>query len=333
MNKACIVITTINPQNENIQYYSTLNGWDLIIVSDLKTNDKLYATTKCIYLGIKEQEYYFPEFYSKVPFNSYTRKMFGYLYAIQHKYTTIYDTDDDNMYLKDLNSFNNLKPIKLVKSDGYLNIYKLFTDINIWPRGIPPGNLYINEMPRISENTDELRYAIIQGLVDNDPDVDAFYRININNTPVFFNKDSKYDYILDKYSVCPFNTQNTFWLDPSTFYLMYLPTTVSFRYTDILRGYIALFQLWKINKSIVFTSSTAIQERNPHDLNKDYADEQTMYNTVDEVIHLLNNNKEATLRDIYIILIDHGIVEKNELPVLDIWLKIIDAFGQTANCK
>jgi hypothetical protein len=107
---------------------------------------------------------------------------------------------------------------------------------------------------------------------------------------------------------------------------MYLPTTVSFRYTDILRGFITLFQLWKLNKSIVFTAPSAIQERNLHDLNKDYEDELSMYNTVDHVIKLLNENKEATLKDIYVILIKNEIIKEEELKTLDIWLKLTQLY-------
>jgi hypothetical protein len=111
------------------------------------------------------------------------------------------------------------------------------------------------------------------------------------------------------------------------FYAMYLPVSVTFRYTDILRGFIALYQLWKNNKTIKFTFPTAIQDRNEHDLNKDYESEVSMYNTAELVIELLNNNKNATIQEMYSILEQNNIVDKNELDVLNEWMNIINSLN------
>jgi hypothetical protein len=104
---------------------------------------------------------------------------------------------------------------------------------------------------------------------------------------------------------------------------MYLPVSVTFRYTDILRGFVALYQLWKNDKTIKFTKPTAIQYRNEHDLTKDYESEVVMYETAEKVIELLNTNMNASIQDMYIILADNGIVNKTELKVLDEWMRII----------
>ena len=110
------------------------------------------------------------------------------------------------------------------------------------------------------------------------------------------------------------------------FYAMYLPVSVTFRYTDILRGFIALYQLWKNDKTIKFTFPTAEQIRNVHDLNKDYESEIPMYNTAELVIQLLNNNKNATMQEIYIILEENNIIDKTELDVLNEWLNLINNY-------
>ena len=401
-NNKCIIITTINEPSPQILHYSNIIGWDLIIVGDSKTNNLLYKNIKCIYLGIDEQKELFPSIFDKIPLKSYTRKMFGYLYAIKKKYKIIYDTDDDNKYIEDLNSFQNnfklssntdclyndiaqekistfdfnnintskyncnhetnhftfdkknnilfLKYIpdlnylkkntdkncisgtfnseKLCSFDGFVNLYKIYTDSHIWPRGIPPNHSSIKVIPELSDLKTDMKVVVIQGLVNNDPDVDAHYRININSNSFNFDKNENIDIILDKYSVCPFNTQNTFWTDSSMFYAMYLPVSVTFRYTDILRGFIALYQLWKNNKTIKFTFPTAIQERNIHDLDKDYESEISMYNTAELVIKLLNNNKNATLQEIYIILEQNNLIDKSELDVLNEWLYLIDEFNK-----
>jgi hypothetical protein len=401
-NDKCIIITTINDPTNQVLYYSKIENWDLIIVGDSKTNNTLYKNINCIYLGLEEQKTLFPTLYDKIPLKSYTRKMFGYLYAIKHKYKVIYDTDDDNKYIENLDSFQNnfktlndidfqsndikceniwiydeerinksksnlkeiithftfdktnnnlfLKSIPEYKSNneifhascksgifrkervcskkGFVNLYKIYTKENIWPRGIPPSHPSINELPELQDRQINMECVVIQGLVNNDPDVDAYYRININSDSFYFEQNQEFDVILDKYSVCPFNTQNTFWTDPTMFYAMYLPVSVTFRYTDILRGFVALYQLWKNNKTIKFTFPTAIQERNPHDLNKDLESEIPMYQTAELVIQLLNNNKDATLQQIYLILFEHGIVDEKELDTLQEWISLINEFKE-----
>jgi len=321
IGKKCIVITTINEPTQQIVYYSNIPGWDLIIVGDSKTNDASYKPLKCIYLGLSEQKELFPSLYDIIPLKSYCRKMFGYLYAIKNNYDIIYDTDDDNQYTGDLNLFDSEDSIQTCHTQGFVNLYKCFTDELIWPRGIPPNHPSIYVTPELRDNT-HLSISVIQGLVDNDPDVDAYYRINVRSEPFNFNLTSS-DIALGEGCVCPFNTQNTFWIDSSMFYAMYLPVSVTFRYTDILRGFVALFQLWKNNKTIKFTSPTAIQLRNEHDLTKDYESEVSMYETAEKVIELLNNDKNATIQDMYSILVEHGIVDKTELVVLEEWMRLV----------
>lgn len=322
MNKKCIIVTTIHAPSDQLIHYSTLSDWTLIVVGDSKTTDSLYCNMKCVYLGLNDQKLLFPTLYTKIPLHSYTRKMFGYLYAIKHNFDIIYDTDDDNQYLGDLNGFNKDRPTKCCDDIGFTNIYKVFTNENIWPRGIPPNHVCIPIQPHLTDKTENLQCAIIQGLVNNDPDVDAHYRLHTSDVPFTFEKDDGYDIMLNKYAVCPFNTQNTFWIDPAFFYTMYLPTTVTFRYTDILRGFVALFQLWKHDKTIKITIPSAFQKRNAHDLHKDYEQEIPMYETAEKVIDILQKNVDASIIDVYTILADHNIVTHSEIDVLQEWLRL-----------
>jgi hypothetical protein len=323
MEKKCVIVTTINKPSDQVKYYSYLDGWDLIIVGDSLTRKDDFNEINCVYLGLEEQKNLYPTFYDIVPLKSYTRKMFGYLYAINNNYNVIYDTDDDNQYFKDLNDFrtHTLKP-ELVDASGFVNLYKLYTDKHIWPRGIPKNHPSAQITPKTQIDDTNLRPTVIQGLVNNDPDVDAIYRLENNVDGFVFEKNLDLNVKLQKYSVCPINTQNTFWFDESDFYLLYLPTTVSFRYTDILKGVIALYQLWKKDKTVVFTSATAIQLRNFHDLQKDLESERVMYDTIEDVINILNKNKSATLFEVYTELYKNGIVKESELNVLSEWLHL-----------
>jgi hypothetical protein len=101
---------------------------------------------------------------------------------------------------------------------------------------------------------------------------------------------------------------------------MYLPISVTFRYTDILRGVVSLYQLWRNGKTIQFTGPTAVQERNPHDLQKDLEMEQPMYDTITQVIGALSQNKDSSLLEVYGKLHEMGVVTDAELACLRVWL-------------
>ena len=321
-NENCVIITTINPPNKQIEFYSKLNNYDLIIVADKKTDISKYYSTNCVLLDLPAQKNLAPELYELVPFNSYTRKMFGYVYAIASKYKMIYETDDDNMFkTRDLTyPFSNKQA--LVSDSGFVNLYKNYTDKHIWPRGIPPNHESIRKTCSI-QKTEPVPISIYQGLVDKDPDVDAIYRLEHSNGDVFFDKLYDTNLLLNKFSVCPFNSQNTFWVDRSVMYSMYLPITVTFRYTDILRSFVALFELWKNEKTIAFTPPTAIQERNAHDLQKDKLSETPMYETAEQVCDLLKEAFDKDIVGVYEVLLENNIVQKEELTCLKVWLETI----------
>ena len=54
------------------------------------------------------------------------------------------------------------------------------------------------------------------------------------------------------------------------FPLLYLPSTVSFRFTDILRGYVAQSVINSSSKNWGFFQPTSYQERNDHNLMNDF---------------------------------------------------------------
>lgn len=325
--KKAIVITTINKPNSYIKYYSELQGWDLIIVGDVKTQTDWYKDVNCIFLSLTDQELLFPKLYSVVPFNNYARKMFGYLYCIRNGYDIIYETDDDNINL-DINKFYS-EFTALANSNTPINVYKFYTDIKfnnkqlIYPRGLPiqfaNADFYVQE-----DTTEQKDISVIQGLVNGDPDIDAKCRIVLKNTNFTFENNLDKDLILDKNCYCPFNAQNTFWTDNSMFYNLYLPVSVNFRYTDILRSYVTLNQLYRNNKHIKFTPPSANQVRNKHDLYKDLLDETEMYDTVLTVINLLKDNCNSSIQEIYHKLYIENIVTAQELTTLDIFLQEIE---------
>lgn len=318
--KKCIIITTINQPTESIQEYAKNTEYDLIIVGDEKTPDSLYSSLRCTYLSLSNQDEIFPTLSQLIPHNSYARKNIGYAYAFINKYDIIYDTDDDNFshIVDDYSIYNN----KTISTNyNFANVYKMYTNAKIWPRGLP---LRYIDSPIFIE---DIQYVcpIVQGLVDGDPDVDAIFRLINSLEP---NKFEKFDptnnttYSLKPYVFCPFNTQNTHWFNRDLFYLMYLPGTVSMRFTDILRGYIVEHQLWQKNLNIQFANSHTIQVRNKHNLIKDLIDEFEMFQYTEEIIEWLVDNKSVNIINIYEWLITKNIVLDLELEILKEWNKV-----------
>lgn len=114
---------------------------------------------------------------------------------------------------------------------------------------------------------------IQQGLADGNPDVDAVYRL-LFSLPFNFKKGGSYSLAAGTW--CPFNSQNTTWF-PESYPLMYLPTTCSFRMTDIWRSFVAQRIAWTCGWEILFHEATLLQIRNPHDLMRDFKDEVSGY--------------------------------------------------------
>ena len=75
-----------------------------------------------------------------LPFNTYSRKTIGYLYAIQHGAKIIYETDDDNYPYGGKIEFHQAEKGEFLvyKTDNALvNPYEHFGQSFIWLRGYP----------------------------------------------------------------------------------------------------------------------------------------------------------------------------------------------------
>jgi len=333
--KKCVIITTINEPTETIRKHISNSEYDVIIVGDLKTPGT-YKNEDCIFLDVENQKKLFPELCDLIPYNHYGRKNLGYLYAIKKGYEVIYETDDDNIPHDNFDSVLELdKNVQTIKENNssWINIFKYFTNNSwIWPRGYPLSNIKQNPHPDFkfdnSKNKEDV--AIINGLVENDPDVDAIFRLVCNHA-VVWEKGKKI--IISNENTCPFNTQNTFWLDPNLFLGLLIPCSVTFRYCDILKGIVANTLLKYNNKNMAYTSPNVTQLRNEHDLMQDFESEVPMYLANETIVDVLgedvlprqksidkNFNKEL-MRNIYQKLFNKQIITELDLKICETWLK------------
>src|SRR5688500_18155939 len=136
----------------------------------------------------------------------------------------IFDTDDDNAPLENWKRRTQKATARPWQEAGWVNIYQWFSDAHVWPRGLP-----LNHARRADVVPDlgppiEVLAPIQQGLADGSPDVDAVWRLLMDQDIRFCHADSVY---LAEGAWCPFNSQSTWWF-PSAYPLMYLPSFVSF---------------------------------------------------------------------------------------------------------
>ena len=295
---------------------------------------------ECDFISIEDQKKGAFKISRHLPENHYTRKNVGYLYALKNGASMIIDTDDDNYpseqkWLELLNNETHTLYLKDKESLTFKNVYTHFSkpETPFWPRGFPLNKLTTEDsiiMPEevISSSKDET-VGLWQCMVEGDPDIDAIHRLIFKKTPSFMRSEP---IIFGRNNLCSFNSQNTLWKNKSIFPLLYLPATVSFRFTDILRSYIAQAIMGRKKIYLGFYPSTSFQERNDHNLMVDFKSEICMYQRTEEIVSVINEavKQHCSISDnlvnAYSSLERIGVVDQTELLLLDHWLKDITPF-------
>lgn len=322
MNKY-IIITSIFEPTEAVIKFAALHDYKLVVVGDKKTPPN-WNSPNTKYISVEEQNESGFQLSKSMPYNHYCRKMFGYLHAIKNGAEIIIDTDDDNIPKADWGfpDFKNAYSF-IPENSGYINIYNLFSDQKIWPRGFPLRLITEKTLPSETIDKKETNVGVWQGLADEDPDVDAIYRLTSNE---ICNFNDHPPVVLGSHSICPFNSQNTAFRK-ELFALLYLPTFVTFRFTDILRGLVAQPIMWQHGFQLGFTQATVIQKRNIHDFVKDFESEIPMYLHTEKVMELVTKtisngqSVEDNLYNAYLTLFKNEIVDSREIETLEAWLR------------
>lgn len=273
------------------------------------------------------------------PIDSYTRKLTGYLIAISRGAEFIRETDDDNnpyeTFFEDVPDFLEVRTV--TSENRWINIYSVFTDRHIWPRGFPLNQIKnpdsINFLMSLKTMRMRTTHIIQQSLADGDPDVDAVYRLTAANMDeVIFRR--QHPVKVSPSAWTPFNSQATTW-PRRLFPLMYLPATCSFRMTDIWRSFVTQRALREIDSYLVYTNANVYQNRNMHNLMTDFAEEIEGYLTYDMLIDLLESidlekgdeKIASNLRKIYGELVRAEFLTGIELGLLEAWLSDLKYLG------
>ena len=297
-----------------------------IVIGDQKSPAN-FALPGCEFYNLESQRA-LPFAYARLcPERSYARKNIGYLLAMQGGAKFIAETDDDNypreaFWLPRDASVSGSE----VPGEGWVNAYHYFSETFIYPRGYPielarPEAV----LPERIHQSDPAYCPIQQGLADENPDVDAMYRM-LYPLPFNFRQDTSL--ILNQKQWCPFNSQNTTTF-AEVYPLLYLPAYCSFRMTDIWRSFVAQRVLWAIGGRISFHSATVYQERNAHNLLRDFSDEIPGYLNNGKIAQKLNSlelapgieSLETNMTACYQALIELNLVHCDELALLDAWFQ------------
>ena len=326
------ILTTINEPDERVSDWKKITQNETIVIGDKKTPSP-WNHPSCSFISMVDQLNSEFTIANLLPQNHYTRKNLGYLYAIKNGASAIIDTDDDNFpYILQWNNLlsSNFDINEHAPSENisFKNIYTYFSDSDtlFWPRGFPLN--FVNSDKSIIQSEDIIKsdvnnIGLWQCMVNGDPDIDAIHRLIFKNTPQFKNQTPL---VMGDNIFCAFNSQNTIWLDSDLFPLLYLPSTVSFRFTDILRGYIAQAVINASSKNWGFYQATAYQERNVHNLMNDFRSEVSMYSNMEEIFQIIYQSCKTTnsiidnFMDCYTSLSKKDFVKVEELRIVNSWL-------------
>ena len=264
-----------------------------------------------------------------LPVGHYARKNLAYLAAIQQGAPCIYETDDDNAPNENwVVRSEEVEQCRVLSSaeNRWVNVYRYFSTENVWPRGLPLDEIRKPVVELVPMSAPK-RAPIQQGLVNGSADVDAIWRLVMDREFFFEPGASVY---LEPGNWCPFNTQTTWWW-PVAYPLLYIPSYCSFRMCDIWKSFVAQRCLWELDMGIVFHAPEVYQDRNVHDLMRDFRDEIPGYDKNREICEILEGLQlkkgegavSENLLSCYEALVAKDIFPSKELELVKAWVEAL----------
>jgi hypothetical protein len=295
-----IVTTTINPPTEAIVKFSEMEGWDLVIVCDLKTPieehfSKFIGKNNVKILSTDEQNQLNLRLSVTLGWNNIQRRNFGFWYAYSHekKYDIIATVDDDNIpnadWGKNILIGNKVTVDRYQTNDYFFDPVFVYTEggERTWHRGFPEQLLNQRNVKFIDQITTT---PLVQAdFWSGDPDISAICRMSLSPNWDYSKYTQYYAGPFTTPHLTTFNSQNTFLHRSVLPYYMMLCDLG--RYDDIWGAYFLQRNVDLRNK-IVYDKITVHQDRNEHDLVKDLKQEVWGY---ENTIKLKDNTIEDLL--------------------------------------
>ena len=362
------VLMTSREHSEAVRRQVKLHNWCLVIVSDTKTRTE-YQTgwvkgegnNKVVVLTTENQEHMSSLFVNAIPSNHFGRKNIGYLYAIMHGASVIWDFDDDHMLKFWIpgaapdGAPSLAATVNMVLSKGASDIdtlepqghdWPVFNPypalgapaLPLWPRGLP---FIDTKKPQCSNTTIKGTFlptksvAVLQSLADVQPDVDAIFRVTVSTPRPFAFKrtDETRPLMIPNGVLTPYNAQATLHFK-SAFWALLLPITVHRQVSDIWRSYIAQRLFWDCDLQVGFVARPlVVQDRRAYnDLNDIYA-ERDLYVKSEHLVKFLGSWKgikatlEERIEELWIALYEHQYIELKDVELIRYWLQSLHQAG------
>jgi len=328
-----LVITSISGPNPVLRSFAagcSAQKVDFIVIGD-KPSPAVFDLEGCDFWSLSRQQTMPFALAQLLPERHYGRKNLGYLEAIRRGAAVILESDDDNYPRAEFwVQRERERAACSVQNSGWVNLYRYFSNERIWPRGFPLEHVH-HDPPALPPATTR-QCPIQQGLADENPDVDAIYRLTGVLPVDFISREDPVS--LGRGAWCPFNSQNTTWFREA-FPLLYLPSFCSFRMTDIWRSYVAVRICWENGWDVLFHNATVRQERNAHDLMKDFADELIGYQNNMAICQRLEALRLEPGTDrilpnmllCYAEFMSMGLIGMEERPLLEAWAADMRSLG------
>jgi hypothetical protein len=298
-----IATTTINKPTKALKLFAKNKNCKLIVALDKKSKD--FELKNSITLSTRYQEKKWPKLSKLVGWNCIQRRNFAILEAYERGAETIALIDDDNIPYS--NWFRNIYVNKEFKCKEVKTNKKIFDPVgytnhsNLWHRGMPLE--LVNNRKYKTEKKILVKPDIQANFWNGDPDIDAVCRMLLKPECKF--KKNIFPFFSKKIS--PFNSQNTL-LTRKVIKDYFLYPHIG-RMDDIWASFYVTSKKYKV----VYNEPTVYQERNVHNLIKDFKDEYIGYVNSLNLVESLYKNSE----NIYKFL------PKKSSLAFDEWKKII----------
>jgi len=330
-NRLALVVTTVQPPTPAVVRLASAAasvGARFVVIGDTKTPAG-WRLDGVDYLDVEAQRALPWALARALPTRHYARKNLGYLVAFAGGASMVYETDDDNAPLPSWAPRGRVVAGARAALDrGWFNPYQVFGEGLLWPRGLPLQHIRSAGARVSAEALPPTEAPIQQGLANGSPDVDAVWRMVCDRDVRFADGPP---IVLPPSTWCPFNSQSTWWTR-DVLPLLYLPSHCSFRMTDIWRSFVAQRCLWTTGAGVVFHGAEVEQERNAHELIRDFRDEVPGYRDNTRIVALLERlaltdgaHHADNLRASYAALVAEGIFPADELALVDAWLEACTA--------
>ena len=277
-----IATTTINKPTKALKLFSKNNKCRLIVALDKKSKD--FKLKNSIVLTTKYQEKKWPKLSKLVGWNCIQRRNFAILEAYNRGAEIVALIDDDNIPLN--NWFKNIHVNKILKCKEIKTNKKIFDPVgytnhnNLWHRGMPLE--LVNGRSYKTKKKTLIRPDIQANFWNGDPDIDAVCRMLFKPECKF--KNNYFPFFSKKIS--PFNSQNTL-LSRKVIEDYFLFPHIG-RMDDIWASFYVTAKKYKV----VYGEPTVYQQRNVHNLIKDFKDEYIGYTNSLNLVESLYKNTE-----------------------------------------